>query len=1813
MDNLTYYLEILKLEPDNISALKGLAEIYKAGEQWDKLVEVYEKLFSLSEDDDERITYITGVADIYYYKLNDTNKAVEFYLDALELNPYDQNAIDRLKEIMKASNALPALNILLEGENTISKEPQRINDNKLILINNYVLLSRYEEALNLISTLTPPPENLVKELYNELIKNHQISKIIEYKDLFVNSFNTPEARANLYSTIAQIYEENTDDVYEVAYNYEMALASDAENKRDILRKLSEIYKSFDEPILILSILLSLKAFATPEELPELNKQIGMSYLKIGDKASTLSIFKEVLSVNPYDRSLLYTMLDLVNETGDTEETVSIVKRLIQLEDDNNKRLLLYEKAIPLLMDQKDYETATKLINSIVEIKGDQTWYQYLEKIYIDTHDYNNLINFYLERLQGKEDEPASAKLWASLGEAYLNGFSHYEYAIDSYSRASALEPENKDYLEKLISLYLSTERWQDAEQAMIKILSLSTDDSKKLSIQLALGDLYLSHLNDKDKAIAIYNQVLSNNPDNPIAMSALEELYRKTGNSSELVNLLEKRLATATNRYDILVELGLLMSEKDINVKKAQEYLWQALEMKPSDQTAINALNKLYETTGDYEGFEKLYSFIIDKTNPPAREKIDLLVKLGHIQHEKLALQDKAISTFEKVLSLEPAHPEANLSLANLYFNAGIWEKAEPYFRFSIEHNLVEQQILPDFLFRYARVLDKLNKQQDALQFYKKAFELNPGEKKYAIAYGYSAYINHKYSDVITAFEDLIKLHPDIDNLDDIHKKLASAYEEIHNYRSASVYLLKLINKEPDNHEYLKWLERVCENGKDYMLLVSVLKKESDLSKKDDEIINIALKRASIQDEQLNDPQSAIKTLEELINSGRRHMDAYLKLISLYKKVNNKDAIISAIHETLKFELTKEFRINLLVDLAGLHADDKQKSIGIYREILSLDPQNKIAFESLCRLYEASNDYPAIVDIYQKRLDNTQNQEEKIALLNQLATIKSEKLNDTNGAITIYHKLLEYTPADIQVYNALESLLLKQNEFSKLSELYRSATRNIDKKDIKFTYFVKLAELLSEKLKDEKNAILAYEAAISIDKTNSDIIIKAARLASNQHMDDKAIALYKDAIKFNNLSEEIKAEINFEYGKLLQYKGLDNEAFQAFKNAYNLKPSSIDYRLAYGESAYAAGLYKDAYDVLKNIVYAHEQELQPEQLFPIYKILSDTAKRLGNIQQAVEYLLRAVDINDKDIESLVTLDELTSTLGNYELEIEVLTKLSKLLVNPMDRAQVFIKIAKLKHDKTYDLNGAIALLREAMAIMPENLQIYNELLQIYREQSNIDNEIEILVKLLKLDKDTNNLTRIATRLGQIYVEFKNDPDTAKKYFLEALKIQPSSVNALMGLGNIFELQGNPAGKAELYQKFIKVLLPKEPKSVIPLIKELAELYATKLNNPELAIQQYQTLTNIEPSDVNAHFMLAELLSKNKTTIPDAVREYGIVIKFMPQNTVALRALSRYYEQKKDYDRQFLYLSTLKLLGEEKDLERIFVEANKNKQPQQPKLPLTDELFLSHIMHIKARGPLKEIVGLSQDIIKNIYKPDLKLYGAGKQERLSPKTVAWQEYAPLLQIMDIKDIDIYHTSKGDFKPVIENTSPPSLIINTSTLSNLSAREKTFVITEYLTYIKYGFLLPVKLNKDRFRLFINAMKKVLNPSLTTPDDKDPEFLKITSALNNEIGKKQRASLDELIKKYNMMPESYMDEWFKGIEMTAVRTAAFMIGDIESIFSALVKWHIRDVSLLSNKEKRKDVFSSSELMQDVLQFFLSDSHFLLRSKLGMSITSV
>jgi tetratricopeptide (TPR) repeat protein len=85
----------LEYNPDNMDLYGYVAGCYHQMKEYDKAIETYEKILSLTDstDIDRRADLITGMGDTYS-EMKDTVRAIECYERALELNPLNSGALN---------------------------------------------------------------------------------------------------------------------------------------------------------------------------------------------------------------------------------------------------------------------------------------------------------------------------------------------------------------------------------------------------------------------------------------------------------------------------------------------------------------------------------------------------------------------------------------------------------------------------------------------------------------------------------------------------------------------------------------------------------------------------------------------------------------------------------------------------------------------------------------------------------------------------------------------------------------------------------------------------------------------------------------------------------------------------------------------------------------------------------------------------------------------------------------------------------------------------------------------------------------------------------------------------------------------------------------------------------------------------------------------------------------------------------------------------------------------------------------------------------------------------------------------------------------------------------------------------------------------------------------------------------------------------------------------------------------------------------------------------------------------------------------
>src|SRR5262249_40949263 len=120
---------------------------------------------------------------------------------------------------------------------------------------------------------------------------------------------------------------------------------------------------------------------------------------------------------------------------------------------------------------------------------------------------------------------------------------------------------------------------------------------------------------------------------------------------------------------------------------------------------------------------------------------------------------------------------------------------------------------------------------------------------------------------------------------------------------------------------------------------------------------------------------------------------------------------------------------------------DVDKARLTWKRLLDLDPTNlhtaRPAAAALARLYEADEDWRALIDVLHRQSEWSEKAGEKKELLFRIGRIEEELLVDPAAAIGTYREILDEDASDRRALDALEKLHLAQRQWPELTDVLK--------------------------------------------------------------------------------------------------------------------------------------------------------------------------------------------------------------------------------------------------------------------------------------------------------------------------------------------------------------------------------------------------------------------------------------------------------------------------------------------------------------------------------------------------------------------------------------------------------------------------------------------------------------------------------------------------------------------------------------------------------------------------------------------------------
>ena len=224
-----------------------------------------------------------------------------------------------------------------------------------------------------------------------------------------------------------------------------------------------------------------------------------------------------------------------------------------------------------------------------------------------------------------------------------------------------IDPNHEDAYFALERCYRKLRQWLELIDVYERHISATLDRKTKVELYAAIAQVYADEIEDTDKAIDAYRNIVDLDDTNLPALEALSKLYDKAGDASQSIDYMT-RVAELTQdtkqRVESFYRIGKALDEKLGDRVSAQDRYEMALDLDPSHLPTLGGASR--QIAMDNADYDKAARYIDQEQSytPAPRQRARLLVELGRLREEMLGDHDSAVLAWEASQEADPENED---------------------------------------------------------------------------------------------------------------------------------------------------------------------------------------------------------------------------------------------------------------------------------------------------------------------------------------------------------------------------------------------------------------------------------------------------------------------------------------------------------------------------------------------------------------------------------------------------------------------------------------------------------------------------------------------------------------------------------------------------------------------------------------------------------------------------------------------------------------------------------------------------------------------------------------------------------------------------------------------------------------------------------------------------------------------------------------------------------------------------------------------------------------------------------------------------
>lgn len=1421
---------ILDINPDDDNALVALTKIYRSRGDWENLAVVLQRRLDLGIEGRARIDALFELGKLHALRLRDSDRAIDGFLEILELDPTHKGAVEQLEALRQAepATALPISRGLLPYY-------QRVKDRV-----------REAEAMEiLLAAETDEAARLEQQTELAGIYDKMADRKSDALRMYLQLFEATPGNWDLRHNCARLGRElGSMELVANAYNEALAVlghqASEAEQAGRTLDR--------DAAHLRRDLLL---------ELAELLRD------DLGDRGSAESKYAEVLEYEEEHQGAYENLQALLQARGADRELMELYRRRVDVIFNQREQRELLGRIIDLARNKLgERELAVRTAEELLDlIPDDLPTIQLLGRMYYESHDPNDRAA--LEELLGRwaemtDDRTMRHKLVCRRAEVRVQDLGDAFGAVDLLGQVlgeDAANPDARNLLEQLLDVAEVQSQVADLlepiyqrvgdHEGRVRILHVrrlkaeaegSVD--RATSHLLEIARIAEHEQKDPGRAFEVMRQAFLMDPRRIDARDELARLGDGLRRDEELVEawqaaLDSDRAQDPQLRIELVRRRAELLDQRIQDPVRAREAFIELLALDPPDfelaHRTVAALCRLHLEAGDFVALVDAKRSLLRFTDDHA-DQVSLRLEIAHIQLGALFDRVGAAITWSEVIDREPDNADALDALEGLFTEESEWRRLIEV----LNHRVAVTNDPRRQAQWWRRIGDlqreKLEDPHGALDAYASVLDLRVGRDDTLYALRKLVDVNaslERWADVEEGQKRLIALADDdatrtellIESAEVVGKRLGRAADALESLKRvldlsptdarARAMVGSFLEDDNQRERAIRILTPLYEAEQNWASLVELQELQARKQPSGRRRLQALLAVAKTQEERLQDDERAFRVLcEAMVEAGDQPELAEIleKIERLGEKPERAEALVDAYRRTSDHILDADLQQRVYRRMGSVSLErvgDLETAKTAFLRVHEMAPGDKEAVAALEQIYLRGEDHRALAELLVRSAERESDVQARDGLLVRAAEIHRTKLDEGERAIELYQRVSEKGMQRPDVVAVIEPLYEQTGRFRDLAA-HLNAKLGALTGDALVDTHLRLGRLFGEQLDDPEEGIRHLGTAVrlnparAVDGADLDRYLEdpAMRLRAAEML-EPVFAGIGDWRRLVHIQEIRLAEAHDPEERiklLLRIAQLQEDqledlagAFAGYARVFKEQPANRHVRDQLHRLAAILEQQEQYAELLTEYVQGDAETDDSDEVLAIVREAGDMwAMNLRKPARAVPLYERLVRAHSDDTRAFAALESALTQAGMHRELVEAYWRDVDASLDERRQIDILSRIANVARDTLGEPEEAARAYHRILEIDPENESARAQLEQVVAQAERWDELLDLLRDRLTRTQDLGARQMVALQMAELQDQTIDDPDGALDTLESMLAEEPSSPEAIMALEQIAE-------------------------------------------------------------------------------------------------------------------------------------------------------------------------------------------------------------------------------------------------------------------------------------------------------------------------------------------------------------------------------------------------------------------------------------------